>query len=92
MCPPRTLWPALALTGCVGADSQMQLHLGHQHLVQHLAVLVCAMDKWSNIARAASVTLSHLHLQLSPDQREAVQTELISMNGVPPKSQHGQSC
>ncbi len=24
---PRILWPAPALTGCVGADSQMQLHI-----------------------------------------------------------------
>ncbi len=40
------------------------------------------MGKWSSIARTASVTLSHLLVQLSPDQRQAVQTELISMNGV----------
>jgi len=45
-------------------------------------VLGCAMGKWSSIARAASVTLSLLLVQLSPDQRRAVQTELISMNGA----------
>jgi len=38
--------------------------------------------KWSSIARAALVTLSHLVFHVSPDQREAVQTELISLSGV----------
>jgi len=40
------------------------------------------MGKWSSIARAALITLSQLLFQSSPDQRQAVQAEMISMNGV----------
>ena len=40
------------------------------------------MGKRSSIARAALITLSQLLFQSSPDQRQAVQAEMISMNGV----------
>ena len=45
-------------------------------------MLVCAMGKWSSIARAALVTLSHLVFHVSHGRREAVQAELISLSGV----------